>query len=67
MILYYDVDKVKIDGLNFQVVKDAQSAMVAFEQGTVDYVKLTGEMVEQYKDLPEFTNTLGGYLWFAIT
>lgn len=63
--LYYDVDKVKIDGLNFQVVKDTQSAMVAFEQGTVDYVKLTGEMVEQYKDSPEFTNTLGGYLWFV--
>lgn len=63
--LYYDADKVKIDGLNFQVVKDTQSAMVAFEQGTVDYVKLTGEMVEQYKDSPEFTNTLGGYLWFV--
>lgn len=61
---YYDADKVKIDGLNFQVVKDAQSAMVAFEQGTVDYVKLTGEMVEQYKNSPEFINTLGGYLWY---
>lgn len=61
---YYDADKVKIDGLNFQVVKDAQSAMVAFEQGTVDYVKLTGEMVEQYRNSPEFINTLGGYLWY---
>lgn len=61
---YYDADKVKIDGLNFQVVKDAQSAMVAFEQGTVDYVKLTGEMVEQYKDAPGFLNTLGSYLWY---
>lgn len=40
---YYGADKVQIDGLNFQVVKDAQSAMVAFDQGNVDYVKLTGE------------------------
>lgn len=39
---YYGADKVQIDGLNFQVVKDAQSAMVAFDQGNVDYVKLTG-------------------------
>lgn len=62
---YYDADKVKIDGLNFQVVKDAQSAMVAFDQGNVDYVKLTGEMVDQYKESPEFMNTLGGYLWFV--
>ena len=62
---YYDADKVKIDGLNFLVVKDAQSAMVAFDQGNVDYVKLTGEMVDQYKESPEFMNTLGGYLWFV--
>ena len=62
--MYYDAENVKIDGLNFQVVKDAQSAMVAFEQGTVDYVKLTGEMVEQYKDSEEMINTLGGYLWY---
>lgn len=62
---YYDADKVQIDGLNFQVVKDAQSAMVAFDQGNVDYVKLTGEMVDQYKESPEFMNTLGGYLWFV--
>lgn len=61
---YYDAANVKIDNLNFQVIKDAQSAMVAFEQGTVDYVKLTGEMVEQYKDSPEYTITLGGYLWY---
>ena len=62
---YYGADKVQIDGLNFQVVKDAQSAMVAFDQGNVDYVKLTGEMVDQYKESPEFMNTLGGYLWFV--
>lgn len=62
---YYAADNVKIDELNFQVIKDAQTAMVAFEQGTVDYVKLTGEMVEQYRDAEEFTNTLGGYLWYV--
>ena len=61
---YWDADNVKIDNLNFQVIKDAQSAMVAFEQGTVDYVKLTGELVEQYKDSPEYTITLGSYLWY---
>ena len=61
---YHDVANVKIDGLNFQIVKDAQSAMVAFEQGSVDYVRLTGELVDQYKDAPEYTITLGGYLWY---
>lgn len=61
---YYDAANVKVDGLNFQIVKDAQSAMVAFEQGTVDYVKLTGELVDQYKDSEEYEITLGGYLWY---
>ena len=61
---YHDVANVKIDRLNFQIVKDAQSAMVAFEQGSVDYVRLTGELVDQYKDAPEYTITLGGYLWY---
>lgn len=61
---YYAADEIKIDELNFQLIKDAQSAMVAFEQGSVDYVKLTGELVEQYQGSEEFTLTLGGYLWY---
>ncbi|MGL5977895.1 MAG: peptide ABC transporter substrate-binding protein [Erysipelotrichaceae bacterium] len=61
---YYDADNVMVDELNFQVVKDAQSAMLAFESGTIDFVRLTGELVDQYKSSSEFTNTLKGYLWY---
>ncbi len=61
---YYDADVVKLDGINVQVVKDNQSAVVAYEQGTIDVMKLTGELVEQYKDSEEMVNTLGGYLWY---
>ena len=62
---YYDANVVKLDGINVQLVKDSQSAVVAYEQGTVDVMKLTGELVEQYKDSPEMQNTLGGYLWYV--
>lgn len=62
---YYDAQVVKLDGINVQLVKDSQSAVVAYEQGTVDVMKLTGELVEQYKDSPEMQNTLGGYLWYV--
>ena len=62
---YYDSGVVKLDGINVQLVKDSQSAVVAYEQGTVDVMKLTGELVEQYKGSPEMRNTLGGYLWYV--
>ena len=61
---YYDAQNVKLDGINVQLIKDNQSAVIAYEQGTVDIVKLTGELVEQYKDSSEMFNKLDGYLWY---
>ena len=65
--LYYDADKVKIDGLNFQVIKDEQSSVIAFEQGDIDFVKLNGELAEMYKGSPEFRNIPdGGLAYIAV-
>lgn len=61
---YYDADNIKIDGINVQIVKDAQSGVVAFEQGDLDVVKLSGELVERYKDSEDFVNVAKGYMWF---
>ncbi|MGL5541295.1 MAG: peptide ABC transporter substrate-binding protein [Erysipelotrichaceae bacterium] len=61
---YYDADKVEVDELNFQVIKDAQSAALAFDNGSVDKVTLSGELVDQYRSNDAFTNTLKGYLWY---
>ena len=61
---YYDAQNIKLDGINVQLIKDNQSAIIAYEQGTVDIVKLTGELVEQYKDSNEMFNKLDGYLWY---
>lgn len=61
---YYDANSVKLDGINVQLVKDSQSAVVAYDQGTIDVMKLTGELVEQYRDSSDMQNTLGGYLWY---
>jgi len=61
---YYDAAKVKLDGLNYQVLKDSQQALMAYQNGTLDIVKLSGDQVDQIKDDPEFVAIGAGYLWY---
>ena len=61
---YFKADEVKVDGLNFRFINDTQSAMLEFESGNLDYVRLTGELVGAYQDDPAFVQRLQGYLWY---
>lgn len=61
---FYNADKIAVDKIDFKVIQDTQSAMMVFEQGNFDVVKLTGELVDLYKDREEFSNRLEGYLWY---
>lgn len=61
---YYDASRVKLDGLNYQVLKDSQQALMAYQNGTLDIVKLSGDQVDQVKDDPEFKTIGAGYLWY---
>lgn len=61
---YYDASRVKLDGLNYQVLKDSQQALMAYQNGTLDIVKLSGDQVDQVKDDPEFLSVGAGYLWY---
>nr|WP_314463937.1 peptide ABC transporter substrate-binding protein [uncultured Clostridium sp.] len=61
---YWDADKVKLDGINYQVIKDSQQAMLAYQNGDLDLVTLSGEQVEQFQADPEFKNIMAGYLWY---
>lgn len=61
---YYDAAKVQLDGINYQVLKDSQQALMAYQSGTLDIVKLSGDQVDQIKDDPEFTAIGAGYLWY---
>ncbi len=62
---YYDADKVALDGLNYQVIKDSQQALMSYQNGDLDITLLNGEQVEQVKDDPEFTSVGAGYLWYV--
>ncbi len=61
---YWNADAVKLDVLQFQVIKEAQQAMLAYQNGELDVASLAGEQVEQFKADPEFKNVAAGYLWY---
>ena len=45
---YWDAKTVKMDKLTFNVVKDPQTALNLYEEGTVDRMDLTSDLVDQY-------------------
>ena len=61
---YYDKDNVNIDGIEYKIMKDAQTAALEFESGNLDVVRLTGEIVDLYKENEAFTLIHEGYLWY---
>lgn len=62
---YWDADKVTLDGMKYQVIKDSQQAILAYQNGDLDVVTLSGEQVEQFQADPEFKNIMAGYLWYV--
>lgn len=61
---YWDASNVSLDGIEFQVIKEAQEAALAFETGVVDLATISGDQVEKYSGTPEFNAIQTGYLWF---
>lgn len=61
---YYNPDVVKLDQINFQIIKDNQQTMLAYESGKLDYARLSGELITQYEKDPGFRLIEEGYLWY---
>ena len=61
---YYDADRVQLDGLSYQVIKDSQQAYMSYQNGDLDIVMLSGDQVEQVEGDPELNVTGAGYLWY---
>ncbi|MCM1326386.1 MAG: peptide ABC transporter substrate-binding protein [Bacteroidales bacterium] len=62
---YYDADRVKLSGLNYQVIQDSQQALMSYQTGALDTTLVNGEQVDQVKDDPEFQAIGAGYLWYV--
>ncbi len=61
---YYDADRVKLPGLNYQVIQDSQQALMSYQSGDLDTTLVNGEQVDQVKDDPAFKAIGAGYLWY---
>lgn len=61
---YYDAAKVKLDGLDYQVIKDSQQAFMSYQNGDLDIVKLSGDQVDQVSGDPELKVVGAGYMWY---
>ncbi|MDO4330049.1 MAG: peptide ABC transporter substrate-binding protein [Lachnospiraceae bacterium] len=61
---YWQADRVKLDEISYQVVKDSQQALMVYEQGMLDMALLSGKQVELYGDSPEFRSLPLGSLWY---
>lgn len=61
---YFQADTIDVDNIDFKFIQDTQSAMLEYQSGNLDIVKLNGEMVDAYKEQEGFTNRLQGYLWY---
>lgn len=63
---YYDADKVTLNGIQWQVIQDSQTAAMSYDNGTLDAVTLTGSTIEQYQNDPDYTTRADGYVWFLV-
>ncbi|MEG2909237.1 MAG: peptide ABC transporter substrate-binding protein [Erysipelotrichaceae bacterium] len=62
---YYDKKNVKTNNLTFKIISDPNTSALDFGQGANDFTKLSGELVDKYKDDKNFKNVLDGYLWYV--
>ena len=65
---YWDADRVKLAGINYQVVGSSDNALTAFRNNTLDVVMVSGNQVDAAKKdvtLAENLKVTGaGYMWY---
>lgn len=59
---YYDTSVVKVDKLKFLVQTDATARALSYENGDVQFAKISGELAEKYEGSEGYTTILESYL-----
>mgnify|MGYP002518628094 CR=1 FL=1 len=62
---YWDQDGTKdiVDTVNFRLIQ-GQSAILDYEAGNLDYVKLSSEVIDDYASRDDIVNYLSGFAWY---
>ena len=65
---YWDADRIKLDGINYQVVGSSDNALTAFKNNTLNVVVISGNQVSAAKNDAELSKNLkvtgAGYMWY---
>lgn len=61
---YIRADEVKLDEINYRVVKDVNTRVNMYEADEIDRVILEGEQVEIYKEDPNLIDVPTSVLWY---
>ncbi|MBY0099134.1 peptide ABC transporter substrate-binding protein [Mesobacillus maritimus] len=61
---YWDAETVQMDKLNFEVVKDPQTALALYEEGTVQRIDLTSDLVDQYSTDEDYQVSADTFVYF---
>ena len=61
---YWDADKVKLDGINVDVVKETSTAINLYDAGEVDTIKLSGEYVQTKQGEPDLESVPTSSVFF---
>lgn len=63
---YWNAANIDIDGINWQIVKDSQTGALMFENGELDFVEISGNLINNYASNPAFTKALEVHMWYMI-
>ena len=65
---YWDAGRIKLDGINYQVVGSSDNALTAFKNNTLNVVTVSGNQVEAAKSDETLSKSLkvtgAGYMWY---
>ena len=62
---YWDAGRVKLAGLNYQVIQDSQQALMNYQTGALDTTLINGDQVDQVQGDEAFQAIGAGYLWYV--
>lgn len=63
---YWDAANVDVDEIVLQLVEDVQTAVMSYETGDLDYVALTGDMVNQHSQDEDFSQVQGNFNYYMM-
>lgn len=61
---YVDADTIKLDKIEYKIIADYQTAALEFDNGNLDYAKVSSDLVSRYTDSEALSKVNTGFVWY---